>query len=167
MPHVVPRRGKLVLALAALSLTTALYAQQASFSSLEERMSYKEFREYGLDKLSPEQLKGLNEWLVKHGAASTTGVAAPGAAAPLGGAQTAAEASKIVSRIKGEFKGWQQGSVLTLENGQKWEILDDDTLYAHSDRGPEVTIEKGGLIGGWRLTVEGYGNIAHVMPVTK
>lgn len=164
MPRAIPRRGKLVLALAAFGLSAALHAEQPAFSSLEERMSYKEFKEYGLDKLSPEQLKGLNGWLRGHG---TVGIAAVGVAGPAAATQPATEASKIVSRVRGEFNGWQQGTVLTLENGQKWEILDDDTLYAHSDRGPEVTIEKGGLINGWRLTAEGYSNIAHVMPAAK
>lgn len=169
MPHVVPRRGKLALALAALSLTTTLYAQQASFSSLEERMSYKEFKEYGLDKLSPEQIKGLNAWLQAHGAQGTAGVAAASTAGavPDPVAQARIDQQKIVSHLKGEFTGWHQGTVLALENGQRWEVLNDETVYAHGVQNPEVTIEKGGLIGGWRLTIAGQNDIAHVMPLAR
>ena len=46
--------------------------------SLEERMSYKEFTAYGLDKLSAEQLQGLNGWLAAHAACNPT-AAGPGA----------------------------------------------------------------------------------------
>ncbi|MBS0581699.1 MAG: hypothetical protein JSS42_01195 [Proteobacteria bacterium] len=169
MPYSVSRKSKFALALAALAVSTLTHPQQPTFSSLEERMSYKEFREYGLDKLSPEQLKGLNTWLQSHGTQGTAGVAAlPAAgAAPDPVAQARIDQQKIVSRLKGEFTGWHQGTVLTLENGQRWEVLNDDTVYAHGVQSPEVTIEKGGLIGGWRLTVAGQNDIAHVMPLAR
>ena len=38
-------------------------ASAQEFSSLEERMSAKEFKEAGLDKLTPEELARLNAWL--------------------------------------------------------------------------------------------------------
>jgi hypothetical protein len=169
MPYAVPRRSTLALAFAALGFSTMLFAQQPAFSSLEERMSYKEFKEYGLDKLSPEQIKGLNAWLQAHGAQGTAGVAAAptAGAAPDPVAQARIDQQKIVSHLKGEFTGWHQGTVLALENGQRWEVLNDETVYAHGVQNPEVTIEKGGLIGGWRLTIAGQNDIAHVMPLAR
>jgi len=39
----------------------------------------------------------------------------------------------VKSRIAGDFSGWEQGTVLVLENGQKWEVRDDDPLIASRD----------------------------------
>ena len=170
MPYVVSRKGKLVLAFAALGFSATLFAQQAGFSSLEERMSYKEFKEYGLDKLSPDQLRGLNEWLHAHGTNGTAVSAARPAAAPAASATAAAAADadgRIVSRLVGDFEGWHQGTVLTLANGTRWEVRDDDTVYGHSDHNPEVTVEQRSIVGGWVLTIAGYNDIAHVLPVKK
>ena len=55
------------LALLACGLASGLI-QAAGFSSLEERMSQNEFHAAGLEKLSPEELKALNEWLRTHNA---------------------------------------------------------------------------------------------------
>lgn len=165
------RQRRLAAMLAALSLAGVTYAQ-ANFSSLEERMSYKEFKEYGLDKLSPEQLRGLNEWLRAHGASVDAGVSAARPAtiapAPGPGAPAPSDAeNRVVSRLSGDFNGWHQGTVLTLQNGSRWEVRDDDTVYGHGDHNPEVTVEPRSIIGGWVLTVEGYNDIAHVLPVKK
>ena len=101
-------------ALAALLACPFALAHAAGFSTLEERMSYKEFTAYGLDKLSPQQLQGLNEWVQKHNAECVAAAApAPGTAAA---APTAAANSGTVhSRLVGEFKGWEKGTVLVLE----------------------------------------------------
>jgi len=163
------RQRRLAVMLAALSLAGAAYAQ-ANFSSLEERMSYKEFKDYGLDKLSPEQLRGLNEWLHAHGASGVAGVGAARSLAPTASASAAAAADadgRIVSRLAGDFSGWHQGTVLALANGTRWEVRDDETVYGHGDPSPEVTIEQRSIVGGWVLTVEGYSDIAHVLPVKK
>src|SRR6185312_15835263 len=109
---------------AACALTSA-HADDTS--SLEERMSYKDFTRLGLDKLSPEQLKGLNEWMKAHGGACPPGVAAPGAAAvgvaPAAGA--AAAGDHYSAKLIGEFKGWEKGTVLRLADGTAWEVRDD------------------------------------------
>jgi hypothetical protein len=169
MPH--PHRRKTLIActLLALAASATLFAQ-GTLSSLEERMSYKEFKEYGLDKLSPEQLRGLNDWLRAHGASGVTSVATtrPAAATAASGAAPATDADgAIVSRLAGDFSGWRQGTVLTLQNGQRWEVRDDETVYGHGDHNPEITVAQRSLIGGWTLTVEGYNDIAHVLPVKK
>lgn len=160
-------KKRLALLLACLSLSA--WAAGAELSSLEERMSYKEFKDYGLDHLSSEQLRGLNEWLRAHGAtgpgiaagtSSTTAMAAPLPA-------SAPSDEDIVSRIAGPLNGWQQGTILTLENGQRWEVRDDETVYVHDDSHPRVTIARGGLIGGWRLSIDGHDELVHVVPASR
>jgi hypothetical protein len=153
----------LTAALAACAMMTSAHADDPS--TLEERMSYKDFTRFGLDKLSPEQLRGLNEWMRTNAngalcTPATAAAAAPGSAAP------AAASDHIVSRIAGDFRGWEKGTVLKLQNGQAWEVRDDEPLIASRESSPAVTVEKG-LIGGWRLSVEGHEEIAHVIPAGK
>ncbi|HVT31558.1 MAG TPA: hypothetical protein VHE32_02865 [Rhodanobacteraceae bacterium] len=151
----------LTAALAACAMTSA---HADDHSTLEERMSYKDFTRLGLDKLSPEQLRGLNEWVRTNASGAFCTPAA--AAAPNGTTATAATADRIVSRIAGDFVGWEKGTVLKLANGEAWEVRDDEPLIASRENAPAVTIEKG-LIGGWRLSVEGHEEIAHVIPAGK
>lgn len=135
-------------------------------STLEERMSFRDFTRLGLDRLSPDQLRGLNDWMKAHGQSC-----APAAAngAPVGPAGTstapATTPDHVTSRIAGEFAGWEKGTVLVLENGQKWEVRDDDPLVASHEKNPAVTVEKGLL--GWTLSVAGHAEIAHVIPAEK
>ena len=151
----------LTAALAACAMTSA-HADDTS--SLEERMSYKDFTRFGLDKLSPEQLKGLNEWMKAHGGVCPPGVAAsPGATAPLGATSSSAEQDKHSAKLVGEFKGWEKGTVLRLADGSAWEVRDDEPFIAHASGSPVVTVDRS-LVAGWRLTVAGYTEIAHVIP---
>jgi hypothetical protein len=150
----------LTAALAACAMTSA-HADDTS--TLEERMSYKDFTRLGLDKLSPEQLKGLNEWMKAHGGACPPGVAGPAGVAPAGTAAPAASQDTHSSKLVGEFKGWEKGTVLRLADGSAWEVRDDEPLIAHSSVSPIVTVDKS-LVSGWRLTVAGYNDVAHVIP---
>ena len=63
----------LTLAACALLASGAALAQQG-FSTIEERMTGKEFTETGLTKLSPEELDALNEWLRSHSVATLDNV---------------------------------------------------------------------------------------------
>jgi len=154
----------LTAALAACAMTSA-HADDTS--SLEERMSYKDFTRFGLDKLSPEQLKGLNEWMKAHGGATCPpGVAAPAGAAPAAGAAAAAAPAADGAhhaKLVGPFKGWEKGTVLRLADGSAWEVRDDEPFIAHAAGSPTITVEKS-LIAGWRLSVSGYNEVARVIP---
>lgn len=154
-----PMYAVLVFALLALIAADTLRAQE--FSSLEERMSAKEFRESGLDKLSAEELANLNRWL-RERAPST--VVAP-AAAPVddrtGFPAGRNEPDKIVSRLTGSFRGWTGSTQFRLENGQVWQQTDDTTFGGVSLESPQVTIDKG-MFGAWYLRVEGYNSRAKV-----
>jgi hypothetical protein len=155
----------LFAALAACSLTNAARADDNS--TLEERMSYKDFTRFGLDKLSPEQLKGLNEWMKAHGGACPPGVAGPvGTPSSSGSAPMPQGAGAITSKLVGEFAGWEKGTVLKLANGTAWEVRDDEPFIASRSNAPMVTVEPG-MISGYRLSVEGYNEIAHVIPASS
>jgi hypothetical protein len=137
------------------------------FSSLEEKMSDDEFRSAGLDKLTPEELAALNAWLrTRVGSdiaytrsADQAGFRSSGLFGESGG-----EGGPITSRIMGEFDGWSRGSVLKLENGQWWEIVDSASFSVPSMMNPVVTIEPA-MLGSWLLKVEGYNRSARVTRV--
>ena len=157
-------RRLLTASLLAFALSAGVAGAQ-EFSSLEEKMSAKEFREAGLDKLTPEELAALNAWL---------GAKMPGDAAPhLGGlAATAAapvedrrgfrdrdgdaDESDIVTRIDGPFRGWRKlGERFVLNNGQVWEVTDAPSKFVVNLVDPVVRIEEGAF-SAWYLSVDGY-----------
>ena len=86
---------------------------------------------------------------------ATPRVAAPAAPAPFGFEYRAAptELASITSRIKGRFEGWSPNSLITLENGQVWQISDGSTRHYVWDN-PKVTIRRGAL-GSFFLDIEG------------
>jgi hypothetical protein len=128
-------------------------AQQ--FSSLEERMSAKEFKEAGLDKLTPEELANLNAWLA--GRTQPAGTAAAPAEDRRGFlASSGDDGGPIVSRITGEFRGWREkGDRFVLENGQVWQVSDATPKFVVALQDPVVKIEPGAF-SAWYLSVEGY-----------
>lgn len=153
-----------LLPLALILAVATTHARADDASTLEERMSFKDFTRFGLDKLSPDQLRGLNEWMKAHGLTCPPAVAA-GAPIPSAPAAAAVPSAPTTSRLVGDFKGWEKGTVLTLENGQRWEVRDDEPFVTSREPGPQVTVEKALL--GWRLSVVGHAEMAHVIPAGK
>lgn len=157
------RRARLTLLLTALWMPAAVTAQQG-FASLEEQMTGEEFRAAGLEKLTPEELAALNEWIRAHSLATLDSpkYAASGSVANTGGSEDSAppaieemERKPIVTRINGSFSGWDGQTVFRLENGMIWAQADKDKFYTQEIRNPTVTI-KPALFGAWKLSVEGY-----------
>ena len=146
--------------IAALLLPFAAVAQE--FSSLEERMSDAEFRGAGLDRLTPEELERLNQWLrTRIGYIPNT--AAPGGVgfrsdSLLGGD---GDRSEVVSRIDGAFDGWSEGTVIKLQNGQWWEVTEPQSFNVKEMQSPGVTI-KPKLLGSWLMQVDGYNRSVRV-----
>ena len=139
-------------------------ASAAEFSSLEERMSEQEFRAAGLDRLSPEELAALNEWLRTKGVATGGRAAQDDVGFKSGGGLLGdnGDASAIEGvRIKGPFSGWEPGQVIELNNGQAWRVDDDRGFSVPATNDPLVTIEPA-MLGSWLLRVEGYNRTARV-----
>ena len=64
-----PTMKRCLILVLLLSVSTCALGQE-QFSSIEERMTGKEFSETGLVKLTPEELAALNEWLRSHSVAT-------------------------------------------------------------------------------------------------
>lgn len=149
---------KISLILASLGLFVLGAAQaQQGFSTIEERMTGKEFTQTGLDKLSDDELAALNEWLRAHSVATLENrnqeyVDARGFENQ---ALRNLDDSDVVSPIKGEFTGWTGDTVFVLENGMVWEQA-ESAVFRVSKMDDAVAIIDKGAFGSWRLRVEGY-----------
>lgn len=82
-------------------------------------------------------------------------VPSPDPSAAFGIREKAAEprSSHMVSRIPGTFRGWNAGSIITLENGQAWQIA-DGTSGVYTLENPQVRVERG-LFGVYVLRIDG------------
>lgn len=135
-------------------------AASLEFSSLEERMTVSEFKATGLDKLSPEQLTALNDWL-RRDLARLPAVAELPPVDRRGLHSGDSEGGPIHSNIPGTFRGWQGRTRITLENGQIWETDSGASFAGVRLENPGVTINPGSF-GSWHLQVDGYNTTARV-----
>ena len=137
----------------ALALLLMGAASAAEFSTLEERMSQAQFHAAGLDKLSPEELKTLNDWLRGHETVTTKVVTQSGQPAFY---PKPSEREVVESRIAGTFSGWLGHSVFRLENGQEWTQAESGTFSNGKYDHPKVKV-KPMLMGNWLMYVEPCG----------
>jgi hypothetical protein len=158
------------IALIALAACGAAFGQE-SFSTLEERMTGQEFMETGLHKLTPEELAALNEWIRARSLTeqevaelNQRRAANAGTAGDASGDRRGLEGGpreKIESRIVGSFDGWSGDTEFRLENGMVWKQQVPDRFPTRDMENPRVTISPG-MLGSWRLKVEGYNKTIQV-----
>jgi len=67
---------------------------------------------------------------------------------------TQVEYATVESRIAGEFRGWEKGTVFGLENGQRWQAAGAESNVTPPVPGPAVKITPG-LLGSFWMTIEG------------
>jgi hypothetical protein len=161
---------KILIAILALTIPLTIIAAEG-FSSLEEQMTGKEYTASGLNKLTPEELDALNNWIRSHSIATLDQPKAGSYAATPGTDEdnrgfedkemAKMDRSMVTSRIKGSFTGWDGSTVFELENGMIWEQVDKDTFYIREVENPEVTIDPGAFHT-WRLSVTGYSSECRV-----
>lgn len=144
-------------ALVAVLLASAALPVLAAPPALEDTLSHSDFVRAGLDRLSPEQLAALNALLAErmHCAPAATHAAR-------GGVQRDDDAP-IRARLVGDFSGWSDGTVFTLDNGQRWQVMEDEPYRTARVHAPEVVIERG-VLGGWVLSLAGSKDIVRVAP---
>lgn len=168
---------RICLIFSVLSLAPSLLLAD-EFSSLEELMTLDQFRNAGLEQLSPDQLQFLNRWLQQHGdmpesrpqsvarpqpavantASQPTPVAVPAPEPQAGGDQMgfaprASDRSEIRSSIDGEFDGWGGKTRFKLANGQVWQQVGTGDFVHHAVN-PIVVIKPKSL-GSWKLYIDG------------
>ena len=135
-----------VLTVILLILVSASVAKD--FPGVKGLMSAEEFAGAGLNKLSVEELKALDQWLlrytkddvpelVKEVPELKESIELKAAVAP----EPKPEPKVIQSRIKGGFKGWAGKTIFELENGQIWKQRQSGKYRSKLDS-PEVRISK-------------------------
>ena len=177
------------LALAALvAFAPSALAQQAQEDAargIEDRMTATEFREAGLDQLSPEQLASLNAWLERELTQETRRAAEKavqwiGERTPVPAPQPQQQPEpmpqddglfnfgsddEVTARIAGRFTGFAEGRRYTLDNGQVWEQIDSTDLPGVELDSPVVEISPSVFGNSWYIQVEGYNTRAKVRRV--
>jgi hypothetical protein len=143
-------RNVVGIVVAVVALAAAGAASAGGFSSLEERMSQAEFHAAGLDKLSPDELKALDDWLATHIATQTTYVSPTGAPVFY---PKSSDREVVESRIDGKFSGWYGHNVFKLENGQEWTQAESGQMTTGNYDHPKVKI-KPMLMGNWLMYVD-------------
>ncbi|MBS0431802.1 MAG: hypothetical protein JSS21_05295 [Proteobacteria bacterium] len=133
-------------ALCLLLPTLPAFAQQ--FSSLEERMSSADFKAAGLDKLSPDELHNLDNWLATHQQVKM--VSSGGQ--PVFYADNKRESFQ--THMVGTFSGWSGSNLFNLNNGQVWKQAESGAYSCPEVTNPSVTI-KPMVLGSWLMYVEG------------
>ncbi len=119
------------------------------FPGIENLMTAAQFRDAGLEKLSPEQLGGLNKWLTSYTANEAPIVK-----------QTSRSVKKaqtvlVTSQIDGKFNGWTGKTVFRLKNGQVWRQRYSGR-YWYSAVNPEVEIKKN-MLGFYQMKMMATG----------
>lgn len=161
---------RIPFALILLALATAAWGQQTPLqtANVEQQMSADEFKAAGLDKLSAQELAALNAWLQRKVGQETA--KAVETAKEEGRKEVVKQArgffdfgtsEPIESSIVGEFKGFAEGRVYTLQNGQVWEQTEPASLAGVRKTDPKVII-KPGMLGVWYMKIEGYNTQAKV-----
>jgi len=143
------------LACFAFTLVCTLAAHAADTPTLEERMSKDEFRAAGLGKLTPAELKVLNDWISGHAIVRTiTKIETPTGKPVFETDQ--GQRQIIETRISGRFSGWYGKTVFRLDNGQEWTQAESGQFSNGKYDNPKVKV-KPMLLGSWLMYIEPCG----------
>lgn len=149
----------LALAVALLMHTAAAHAER-NYVAIEKRLTPEQFKATGLDQLSSEQLELLNSLLSEEQKTVVQATKAESVGRKSGGL-FGGGGEPINTTLKGEFKGWSKGTTFTLENGQRWRVVEGDYYVGKAVPAPKVQVTPG-KISGWYLRVDGHNPSAKV-----
>ncbi|MET4681476.1 hypothetical protein [Stenotrophomonas rhizophila] len=158
-----------------MSLSLPALAQRVVDGDLQQQMSPAEFKAAGLDKLSPQEMASLNNWLQgKVAAAAADAREQVREQAREEGRQEVIVKNRgffdfgskdpINSTLPGEFTGFGKGRTYTLANGQVWEQTDAVTVGGVRKTDANVSVIPG-ISSVWYLRVEGINTRAKVRRV--
>lgn len=134
--------------LLALSFSTFAVMADQNYINIEQRLTTEQLRDTGLNTLSAEQLKLLNQ-LLRDETAKAVQAEKTGNAPPYIGLDD----KPIKSRVIGTISGWDIDTVFELENGQKWKVLKGHMSLRKPMDSPNIVVVPG-IAGRWFLQVD-------------
>jgi hypothetical protein len=142
------QRSRSILLAATLGLSLAVVAadpKPTTWEGIERMMRSDEFKAAGLEKLSPQELEQLNQWLMQFLAYDSQQV--------LKTDEKIQEMQNVPvrSRIVGKFRGWDGDTTFTLDNGEVWKQRHSGRYAVNLDN-PEVEIAKN-LLGFYEMKI--------------
>ena len=116
-------------------MLVTLPAFSADDPDIRDLMTAEEFSASGLSRLSNDEMNAINRWLVRY--------TAQDAVEMIDTSPAVQEVSRadLISRIDGEFNGWNGPTRFTLKNGQVYETS-STRRYSYSAVDPEVEITR-------------------------
>jgi hypothetical protein len=148
-------RSLLLLMSVALAVPVAAFAAD-QYVPLQQRMTPEEFKAAGLDKLSPDQLNNLDNWLSGHGKVVTKVVDQSGKPVFY---PTTEKAGPVQAHVQGSFTGFTGHTQVTLDNNQVWQQSDSTRVSCMSSENPKIAIRRS-LMGNWMAAVDGCNDTA-------
>lgn len=116
-----------------------------TWRGLEQMMSAEDFQAAGLDKLSPEQLDRLDEWLLHFIARDAQQVVRSDEKI------RELQSAPARHRLVGTFRGWDGDTTFTLDNGEVWKQRVPGR-YAKRLENPEIEISRN-VLGFYELRI--------------
>jgi hypothetical protein len=152
------RRRLAVGFLGALALIGSVSADE-TFPGVTKAMTPGEYARAGLEKLSPQERRALDEWIARYTGREIEQIVADKVAevrrlevAPQPKEVTA---DRIVANLTLPFDGWSGKTTFTLDNGQVWKQRLEGR-YRYSGADTRVTITKN-FFGFYVMTLEATG----------
>jgi hypothetical protein len=133
----------------AIGLLLAPAAMAETLPDVRTLMTADEFKDAGLERLSPSELEALNRWLLHYSARQASELRQHSEVVKEEVRKF--EQEGIRTRIAGEFNGWDGSTLFRLENGQVWRQRQPGQWHYNASS-PEVEIRKN-FMGFWMLRV--------------
>ncbi|GAA5071367.1 hypothetical protein [Lysobacter panacisoli] len=138
----------------ALLLVASVAGAKPPYVPLEQRLTAEQLQATGLDTLSAEQLRLLNQLLSEDRENVAKAAVAEQAANDVGLREKRTPTQSVTANVQGEVKTLARGSTITLDNGQRWRVNEGSLYLRKGLTNPPVVIEPG-FMGVWYLKLDG------------
>ena len=134
--------------------------KQKDFPGIQKLMTSEEFARAGLDRLSPEQVRALDDWLVRYTAGEAYVVQTTSEEV-----RAAVPEFRLEARIVPPFSGWSGQTLFRLDNGQVWrQRIKGRYMFSGDDTRVVITRN---LLGFYNMTLVSSGRSVGVEPVRR
>ncbi|MDI9238891.1 hypothetical protein QLQ15_08185 [Lysobacter sp. LF1] len=147
-------RSLLACTVLVATLAIANASAKPPYVPIEQRLNTEQLHATGLDTLSPEQLRLLNQLLSDDRETVARDAVAEHTASNVGLREKRTPDQAVNATVDGEVRQWTNGSTVVLDNGQRWRVIEGSLYLRRPASHPKVTIAPG-FMGVWYLQMEG------------